>query len=90
MGCCCLRHISVTLQSIAIAEVLEVLGVDHDQCEMQPSETWEFWILFMISTVVINVTDWFCSRGLSVETLEEQKSWRYLMFQPGFPDYICI
>lgn len=71
MCCCCLRHISVTLQSFAIAEVLEVLGVDYDQSEMRPSETWEFWILFMISTVVINVTDWFCSRGLSVETLEE-------------------
>jgi len=66
------------LRSCAIAEVLKGLGVDRDQPETRPSESCEFWIFFMISTVVINVTDWFYSKGLTVKVLKRREELAFI------------
>lgn len=57
----CLAAVLDRMQSFSTAEVLKVLEADD---QTQSFETWEYWILFMINIVMLNVTQWFCNKGL--------------------------
>lgn len=83
-GLKCLAAVLDRMQSFSIAEVLKVLGAD-DQTETQPFETREYWMLFMVNIVMLNVTHWFCSKGLIVKLLKSRELVLHLTFQPSFP-----
>lgn len=68
------------MQSFPIAEVLKALGNDD---QTQPFETWEYWILFMINTVMLNVTYRFCNKSLILKPLKSRELVLYLVFQPS-------
>lgn len=65
-------------KAFPLQEVLEVLEAD-DQTQL--FETWEYWVLFMINTVMLNVAHWFCNKGLIVKLLKCRGLVLYLMFQ---------
>lgn len=75
----CLAAVLDRMQSFPIAEVLKVLGND----DQTPFETSEYWILFMINTVMLNVTHWFCNKSLIFKPLKGRELVLYLVFQPS-------